>query len=482
MPSRNTKEKPTISVTKNSSPEEIFSSSWRFINTVQFFDRFREYFELPKLSIEKLEQGLLLDKWDSSQTERESSVSSSTSQPEQALDNYLVQFLIQIIAPLLNQRLTLNVNNLDRHLSRLFPQYSTPFASLSILDKISLLKDIQDLHLRNLDDKFVSFKNEKSAEEMRVEPLGTDYQGWKYWYFGDTRLYREIPIPNGKRGQTIIDIDFTFQLVCSTEQEWQDIITAFQPCNRTGNKELCSKIIEIGSQVIHKLEAVKAAKARNEAKLKRSKELELIPKKRSSRLEVKQDIEAKRQKTLEIAKQQAELEEYERKHKLQMEKKLAEQERQELRVEEARLRNNVHEFISQIISSGQNKHDLTTLKELRTVLSKRASKQERLNRMQAWIKLLDWDVTLDENSGNLIKFRGSNLDQALDNILFKNTLRVYIATLMKSNTGNLESIYKKLVLNKYQHLDQFCSQLNLELCDEIMQQRALDLLRFVFQN
>lgn len=146
--------------------EEIFSSSWRFINTVQFFDRFREYFELPKLSIEKLEQGLLLDKWDSSQTERESSVSSSTSQPEQALDNYLVQFLIQIIAPLLNQRLTLNVNNLDRHLSRLFPQYSTPFASLSILDKISLLKDIQDLHLRNLDDKFVSFKNEKSAEEM----------------------------------------------------------------------------------------------------------------------------------------------------------------------------------------------------------------------------------------------------------------------------------------------------------------------------
>lgn len=78
----------------------------------------------------------------------------------------MVQFLIQIIAPLLNQRLTLNVNNLDRHLSRLFPQYSTPFVSLSILDKISLLKDIQNLHLRNLDDKFVSFKNEKSAEEM----------------------------------------------------------------------------------------------------------------------------------------------------------------------------------------------------------------------------------------------------------------------------------------------------------------------------
>lgn len=133
-------------------------------------------------------------------------------------------------------------------------------------------------------------------------------------------------------------------------------------------------------------------------------------------MEVKQDIEAKRQKTLEIAKQQAELEEYERKHKLQMEKKLAEQEQQELRVEEARLRNNVHEVISQIISSGQNKHDLATLKELRTVLSKRATEQERLNRMQAWIKLLDWDVTLDKTSGNLIKFRGSNIDQGKKNM------------------------------------------------------------------
>ncbi|KAI8068973.1 hypothetical protein BDF21DRAFT_454578 [Thamnidium elegans] len=482
MPSRNTKEKPTISVTKNSSPEEILSSSWKFINTVQFFNRFQEYFELPKLFIEKLEESLLLEKWDKSQIGRESSVSSNTSQPELPLDNYIVQFLIQIIAPLLNRRITLNVNNLDQHLSRLFPQYSTPFASLSVLDKISLLKDIQDLHLQNLDDKFVSFKNEKPAEEIRVEPLGTDYQGWTYWYFGDTRLYREIPIPNGKRGQNIIDTDFTFQLMCSTEQEWQDTITTFQPCNRTGSKELRSKIIEIGSQVIHKLESVKAAKARKEAKLRRSKELELIPKKRSSRLEVKQDIEAKRQKTLEIAKQQAGLEEYERKHKLKIEKKLAEQEQQELRIEEAKLRNNVHQFISQIISSDQHKHDLATLKELRTLLNKRATEQERLNRMQAWIKLLDWDISLDKTTNSLIKFNGSNLDQALNNVLFKNTLRVYISTLMKSNTGNLESIYKKLVLSKYQHLDKFCSELNLELRDETMQQNALDLLRFVFQN
>lgn len=104
----------------------------------------------------------------------------------------------------------------------------------------------------------------------------------------DTRLYREIPIPCGKRGTNITDItDFTFELSCSTEEEWHQVIKKFQPSNRTSSKELATKICDIGLIVIGKLEAKAATIARHEAKLRRAKELELIPKKRSRRLEVK---------------------------------------------------------------------------------------------------------------------------------------------------------------------------------------------------
>ncbi|KAI9354961.1 hypothetical protein BD770DRAFT_391799, partial [Pilaira anomala] len=498
MPSRNTKEKPTVSVTNNSSPEEILHSSWTFINAVQFFNTFKDYFQLPKrLSIDKLETGLLLTEWSTEennnntpQTNRESSVlsntSSQTATEQQPLDNYLVTFLIQIITPLLKprQRLTLNASTLDQYLSYLLPQHNNPFISLSILDKISLLKDIQDLHLESTDETFVALKGEKSAKDMRIEPLGTDYQGWTYWYFDDTRLYREIPMPTGKRGQNKMNSDYTFQLVCSTEEEWHDLIKTFQPSNRTSNKELSGKLIEIGLNVISKLESRKVAKARNEAKLKRTKELELIPKKRSRRLEVKQDEEAKRQKILEIARQQEELEEYERKEKLKREKQLIEQEQQELLREEAKLRNNVHDFITQIISSGSVPEDLA--RELGTQLSKRATEQERLNRMQAWIRLSNLDVKLDKNFQD-IKFEGNDLNRAVDHVLFKNALRIYLATLMKSDTNtssNLENVYKKLVLSKYQHLDDFSMDLNHELLlvDDTIKSRALNLLHSVFHT
>ena len=39
-------------------------------------------------------------------------------------------------------------------------------------------------------------------------------EGWSYWYFGGNRLYRETPIPNGKKGmQTLKNNQFTFELV-----------------------------------------------------------------------------------------------------------------------------------------------------------------------------------------------------------------------------------------------------------------------------
>jgi hypothetical protein len=49
----------------------------------------------------------------------------------------------------------------------LFPDYEgISFRSLNIVDKIQLLKAIQDLHVESTDEKFIAFKNEKEAENL----------------------------------------------------------------------------------------------------------------------------------------------------------------------------------------------------------------------------------------------------------------------------------------------------------------------------
>jgi hypothetical protein len=81
--------------------------------------------------------------------------------------------------------------------------------------------------------------------------------------------------------------DFSFDLVCSTAEEWHDMVKKFQPSNRSSSKELASTVCEIGLEAIRILDARETARLRREAKIERAKKVELLPKKRSSRLEVK---------------------------------------------------------------------------------------------------------------------------------------------------------------------------------------------------
>lgn len=92
----------------------------------------------------------------------------------------------------------------------------------------------------------------------------------------------------GKKAATISDTsEFTFELMCSTINEWKDTIEKFKPTKRTASRQLASAITALGKEIIAKLEAREEQRLRHEAKMKRARELELIPKKRSRRLEVK---------------------------------------------------------------------------------------------------------------------------------------------------------------------------------------------------
>jgi hypothetical protein len=75
--------------------------------------------------------------------------------------------------------------------------------------------------------------------------------------------------------------------VCSSKEDWDNIIKQFQPSKRAS--AISIQINEIGSLVLSKIEAREATRLRNEAKVKKTKELELLPRKRSRRLEVKVD-------------------------------------------------------------------------------------------------------------------------------------------------------------------------------------------------
>lgn len=81
--------------------------------------------------------------------------------------------------------------------------------------------------------------------------------------------------------------DFTFELVCSSIEEWHNILQKFTVLPSLSKTELAKKIRDLGLKVIGILETREAARIRNENKLKRARELESIPKKRSRRLEAK---------------------------------------------------------------------------------------------------------------------------------------------------------------------------------------------------
>ncbi|KAG1425078.1 hypothetical protein G6F58_002081 [Rhizopus delemar] len=326
--------KPIISVTEKSSPDKILQSSWLFLTTFQFFSIFQNYFELPTLDIEELEQALI--------------------QPDTSA--LLETVIVRILAPLLSRR-SVNRENYEKHLQDLFPDVA-PFHTLSIVDKIKLLKRIEEANLETED--FLSWKNEVNVDELRLSPLGKDIEGWSYWYFGGNRLYRETPIPNGKKGmQTLKNNQFTFELVCSSLEEWEKIMNRFQPSKKIAPRELSEKIIEIAEKIIGRIKAKEIAKVKQEAKLKRAKELESIPKKRSRRLEVKFEEEAKRQKVEEIANQQAILEEIERKNQEKEVKKLKEEEKQKLKTEDARLRIQVSDYVKKKLSEASEEEERT---------------------------------------------------------------------------------------------------------------------------
>ncbi|XP_033095578.1 bromodomain-containing protein DDB_G0270170-like [Anneissia japonica] len=156
---------------------------WKVPTIAHFCSLFRAKFGLPDFEIEELEEALVSDTQDD---------------PNDFLKNLLARILFGCYG-----RKDINSSNYDKYLrdimkhrwemeeSRVNPLNSedTTYHSLPTLSKVELLHALCDYRL-DAEDVSDLLKG-TVGEHMRIEPLGSDSEGAKYWYFYGTRLYKE---------------------------------------------------------------------------------------------------------------------------------------------------------------------------------------------------------------------------------------------------------------------------------------------------
>lgn len=76
--------------------------------------------------------------------------------------------MILVITPLLsnNQKSKINVDNYEDHLLKAFPAHKTRFSEMKLMEKVKLLKEIEDWYMETGNESFTEFKNEVSAEDL----------------------------------------------------------------------------------------------------------------------------------------------------------------------------------------------------------------------------------------------------------------------------------------------------------------------------
>jgi hypothetical protein len=157
----------------------------------------------------------------------------------------------------------------------------------SLQTKVKILFDLCEFLLENIQSFHDHIlKGYDAGVYWRLEPLGLDAKGLKYWVFDDGRLFREhveaktgLPTDNS-----------TWELVSSTLHGWQEFQE--QLSNKPGDRKLKAAIegrwIEIEA-ALHEQDkfAKKKAKELYSAKIA----YDLIPRKRSSRIQAKEAMQ-----------------------------------------------------------------------------------------------------------------------------------------------------------------------------------------------
>lgn len=87
---------------------------------------------------------------------------------QQESTEFLKQFMCHVLAPLLNlhQRRAIDPSNYEQYLFALFPEFGPEFQKLHVVDRIQLLKRIEEAHLENSSEDFLAWKNSMNVNEL----------------------------------------------------------------------------------------------------------------------------------------------------------------------------------------------------------------------------------------------------------------------------------------------------------------------------
>ncbi|KAH8408311.1 hypothetical protein KR215_002272, partial [Drosophila sulfurigaster] len=232
-------------------------SWWEIPCISHFCSLFSSAFDLPDIDIEDLESALLSD---------------GTSEEDQvALVPELIVRLLTGCDALQSVANEITHSNYQMFLRRFLRQQcrlhqtenhfdtDIDFQSLPVRKRLQILHDLCHFRLDSVDVQVILSNLE--ADSLRVEPLGYDAKNSGYWYFYGTRLYREdkaagtgsasgsgkaaaavaaaLSAGAGSSGKTTIGSNGTiWQVICFTEEDWQNLAAKFKTSTNGKEREL----------------------------------------------------------------------------------------------------------------------------------------------------------------------------------------------------------------------------------------------------
>lgn len=118
------------------------------------------------------------------------------------------------------------------------------FQSLPVRKRLQILHDLCHFRLDSVDVQVILSNLE--ADSLRVEPLGYDAKNSGYWYFYGTRLYREDKASTasasgsgaGGSSGALGRKDTIWQVICFTEEDWQNLAAKFKTSTNAKEREL----------------------------------------------------------------------------------------------------------------------------------------------------------------------------------------------------------------------------------------------------
>ncbi|EGC29312.1 hypothetical protein DICPUDRAFT_84657 [Dictyostelium purpureum] len=245
--------------------QDIVRSMWETPSIYQYLSFFKQPLGIKNVSSDDLE-GLLLN---------------PKNYPKLTGEIFIA--LLKDLLPITKQR-TINFNNWEQFLKTELNKENNyfdifdenpflegdQFSEISqVKDRVLLLKAVCDWSLAKSQTILAHVKNYlNEPDTLRNLPLGIlNNQKEFYYYFGDYRLYRETVTNSNGRKKTKDqgrEQNGKWEIVCSTSEEWDEIIEKYEPYSEEGDesdeKTLYINLKDVYPQVTAKLAASKRKK------------------------------------------------------------------------------------------------------------------------------------------------------------------------------------------------------------------------------